>query len=112
VNAVAAANVGGGEAQGRTFAQGTGERSRQRYLEAVENPGYTEGDDHKRMKPAPGKSIEARRHIGFDDPAGCEIRDFNTHGRYLGSLRRDPFCLDHSTRENAAEHHTAGNPAA
>ena len=46
------------------------DRSGQRDLQPIENPGRAERDHDEPMMPAPRQPIEPRRHVGFNPLAG------------------------------------------
>jgi phosphate/sulfate permease len=46
-------------------------RTRQRYLETVQDPRDAQCHDHERVKPAPPQPIEPRRDIGRDHRLAC-----------------------------------------
>ena len=57
------------------------DRTGQRHLQAIQDPGHAERHDDQRVKTAPGQPVEPGRNIGFDDGAGT-----GGHARINGTL--------------------------
>ena len=72
-------NVAVGEMQRRARLQRTGDRTRERHFQPVENPGDAERDDDERVETAPSQALEARGDVGRDD-AVCTVARLGKNG--------------------------------
>jgi hypothetical protein len=66
IGAARDAHLDGGEMQDRALRQRAREGAGERHLEAVENPGDAERDDHESMEAVPRQPVEARRDVALD----------------------------------------------
>ena len=70
IGACREADIGIGELQHRAVLQRAGERTGERDLEPIEDPGDAEGGHHQGVESAPGQPVEPGRDVAFNN-AGC-----------------------------------------
>jgi hypothetical protein len=68
------ADIAGREMQGAGIAQHPAHGADDRHFQPIEHPGDAEGEDQQNVKAAPGQAVEPGRDIGFDGPAGQQVR--------------------------------------